>query len=766
MTIKELVETLTLDEKIALTIGPDSWHINGVPSKGIKEVCITDGPHGVRKAKDTRLSSSLNENETSVCFPPACLSACSWNEDMLYREGQAIGEECLKYSVSIVLGPGVNIKRSPLGGRNFEYFSEDPVLASAMASAWIKGVESTGTGTSLKHFAANNQEKKRMSSNSIIDERTLREIYLKAFERAVKEASPATLMCAYNRVNDVYASQNEFLLTKVLRNEWKYPGFVMTDWGATSDHAKGIKAGIDLEMPGPNEYSREEILKALEDGSLSMEDLNRSVERILEFLLKAEGQETKECSFERHHDISSEVAADSFVLLENDGTLPLDRKERILVVGAFAQTPRYQGAGSSRINSYKVTSLVSELKNLGYSVEYSQGYNLSGTENEELADEAVEKTENADIIVFVTGLPGSYESEGFDRTDLKIPAAYDKLAYRLIATGKKVVAVVYAGGVTEMPWRNDVSSLLYCYLGGEGVSEAVALTLSGAVNPSGHLAETFPLKCEDNPCFGLFATESENVEYREGCFVGYRYYETFNIPVAYPFGYGRSYTSFDVSDADFSLDGDSIIVSYRIKNTGSFAGSQVMQVYTGMPDSLNPRPVKELKAFRKTFLNPGESRKERIMIPVDELRIWSDGWKLENGVYLVHLAFNAHEDAASGLVELKGEKIELPNPYKSGIRISEKEYALLFSDMKIPSTDSAGCITVDSPVNEVLALDEGRKMFGPVYEQLYASVQGDDDYSVMTRAMLEDAPLRALFSFAHLDKKLLVEKLSELNKQL
>ncbi len=610
--LKQLIQAMTLEEKASMCSGLDFWHLKGVERLNIPSVMVSDGPHGLRKQDEAADHLGINDSIKAVCFPPACLTACSFDPALLQEMGETIGRECQAVDVSVVLGPGVNIKRSPLCGRNFEYYSEDPYLAGQVAAAFIRGVESQDVGTSLKHFAANNQEFNRMSCSSKVDERTLREIYLSSFETAVKEGRPSTVMCSYNRINGTYASENPWLLTDVLRDEWGFEGYVMSDWGAVNDRVSGLKAGLDLEMPATNGITDAEIVSAVKDGSLDEAVLDRAVERVLRLTLNwMDHRQPQPFTMDADHEIARKVAEESMVLLKNENVLPLSPKEKIAFIGGFAEHPRYQGGGSSHINSYRTVSALEAADGLS-SITYAKGFSSTLDEYDEaLACEAIECAKSADKAVIFAGLPESFESEGYDRSHMKLPACQNRLISEIAAVQPNTIVVLHNGAPVELPWISEVKGILEAYLGGQAVGQAVVNILFGQVNPSGKLAESFPIKLSDNPAHLSFGDKDETV-YSEGVFVGYRFYDAREMAVALPFGHGLSYTTFEYSNLRLSSDrfspGDTLLVDVDVTNTGNAFGKEVVQLYVADHTETIRRPLKELKAFEKVALSPGETK--------------------------------------------------------------------------------------------------------------------------------------------------------------
>lgn len=612
--IEAIVAQMTVEEKASLCSGGDFWHTKAVERLGVPAMMVSDGPHGLRKQKDEGDHLGVNDSIVAVCYPAGCASASSFDRNLLNEMGQAIGEACQAEGVGVILGPAVNIKRSPLCGRNFEYYSEDPYVAGEIAASYIKGVQSKNVGTSIKHFMANSQETRRMSSDSRIDERTMREIYMPAFETAVKESKPWTVMCSYNRINGAYAAENKSLLTDVLRDEWGFDGFVVSDWGAVNDRVAGIKAGLDLEMPPSCGVNDKLIEKAVKDGSLDEAILDQTVIRILEIIYKYMENRDKGAAFDRQaqHEFSRKVAEESLVLLKNEGILPLNKEQKIAFIGQYAEKPRYQGGGSSHINSFKVTGALEMVRDMP-NVTYARGYDDGEDKvDEKLVAEAVEAAKAAEVAVIFAGLPDAFESEGYDRVHMQMPKSQNYLIEEIAKVQPNVIVVLHNGSPVEMPWLPKVKGVLEAYLGGEAVGEAEYRILFGEVNPSGKLAETFPLRLEDNPSYLYYIGEEDVVEYREGVFVGYRYYDKKKMDVLFPFGYGLSYTAFDYSnitlDKKSMKDTEILTVSVDITNTGKVTGKEIVQLYVSDEESTTIRPIKELKGFEKTELAPGETK--------------------------------------------------------------------------------------------------------------------------------------------------------------
>lgn len=640
--IREIVSQMTLEEKASMCSGADFWHTEAVERLGIPASMVSDGPHGLRKQDLAGDHLGVNESIKAVCFPAGCGTAASFNRELLRQMGEALGEECQAEGVSVILGPAVNIKRSPLCGRNFEYYSEDPYVASEMAGALIHGVQSKNVGTSIKHFLANNQETRRMSGDSRVDERTLREIYLAAFEGAVKKEKPWTVMCSYNKINGTYAAENHKYLTEILRDEWGFEGYVMSDWGAVNSRVKDLQAGLDLEMPSSGGTNDKLIVGAVQSGELPEKVLDAAVARILNIVFCYEENRDENAVFDRDkdHELARKVAQETIVLLKNEGVLPLSKQDDIAFIGKYAKTPRYQGGGSSHINSHKVTSALDAVEGMAQ-VTYAQGFDdKEDKTDDKLLAEAVEAAKKAKVAVIFAGLPDAFESEGFDRAHMRMPDCQNELISKVAAAQPNTVVVLHNGSPVEMPWVNEVKGIVEAYLGGQAVGGAVCDILFGRVNPSAKLPESFPVKLEDNPSYLSYIGEGDMVEYREGIFVGYRYYEKKKMEVLFPFGHGLSYTTFEYSnlrtDKDAMKDTDRVEVSVDIKNTGERAGREVVQLYVADKESTVIRPVKELKGFEKVELAPGEKKTVTFILDKRAFAYYSvriHDWYVETGAF-------------------------------------------------------------------------------------------------------------------------------------
>ena len=643
------VNDLTLEEKAALTSGTNPWSLGNVAAKGLPNYTITDGPHGLRKARNTE-SMDVEENVPATCFPPAAGMACSWNPELVERVGEAMGEECIQEQVAVILGPGVNIKRNPLGGRCFEYWSEDPYLAGHTAVGIVKGVQSKGVGTSLKHFAANNQETDRLRISATISPRAMREIYLPAFEYIVKTAQPWTVMCSYNKINGVFSSQNRWLLTDVLRGEWGFKGIVMSDWGAVSDRVAALNAGLNLEMPPSN--TDNQIVAAAKDGRIPATQLDEMAQGMIDLVAKAcpaMSRDGYQYDVDAHNEVARQAAVESMVLLKNeDATLPVAKGAKIAVIGEFARTPRYQGAGSSLINPTKLTSFLDAIEERGVAADFAPGFTLDdAAQDPALTEQAVTAAQQADVVLLFLGLPAAYESEGFDRTTLDIPAKQVEVLDAVAAANPNVAVVLSNGSVVSLPWQGRAKAILETWLLGQAGGAALADVIFGDETPSGKLAQTIIDDVNDDPSAMNWPGEEGHVDYGEGVFVGYRYYDTFRKQVTYPFGYGLSYATFDVHDATVAKTGPRTAeVTVTVTNTSDVAGAETVQVYVAPPKAKVARPVHELKGFAKVALEPGESKNVTIALDDRAFAYWSerfDDWHVEGGTYTVEVGVSSRD---------------------------------------------------------------------------------------------------------------------------
>lgn len=723
MDIQSLLENLTIEEKAALLAGVDFMFTSPVPRLGIPSARMSDGPHGLRVQKEGG-DNGVAGSEPATCFPTAVSTASSWNPDNTYKMGEAIAEEMLHYGIDVLLGPGACIKRNPLCGRNFEYFSEDPLLAGKMAAAEVNGVQSKGCGVSVKHFALNNAENFRFMGDSVCDMRAIREIYLKVFEIIVKESKPHTMMCAYNKINGEYCCENKWLLTDVLRNEWGFDGVVMSDWGATHDRVKGVSAGLDLEMPGDTDICRKWIIDAAKSGTLKMEGLDKAVENILRLVQRYENnQKDIDVDWEAHNVLAAEIAEDCAVLLKNGGVLPLDKSERILVVGDLFDKMRYQGAGSSMINPTFLSTPKIAFDEHKVAYEFCRGYAENKLEaDDKLIAEAVAKAKGYDKVLVFAGLTDYVESEGGDRENMQLPANQLALIDALIKAGKKITVVLYGGSPMELPFADNVSAILNMYLPGQNGGTATYNLLFGVKSPCGKLAETWVKSYADVP-FGNDFSKTVNEIYKESVFVGYRYYLTVNKEVRYPFGYGLSYTTFDYWDMQIEENNEEYKVSCEVVNNGKYDGAEIVQLYVKAPQGVF-KPLKELKGFTKVYLKAGESKKVAITVKKDDLRYWNvkeNRWATEGGEYELQLCSDCQTVRLSQTVTLDGDNAVMP--YSEEINavygaaafdtMSESLFEKM-SGLKIPAIPPKKPIRLESRFTDMRATFMGKNLYNAV----------------------------------------------------
>lgn len=768
--LNKLLSQLTLEEKAGLCSGQDFWHLKGVERLDIPEIMVTDGPHGLRKQGGDSDHVGINDSVIATCFPTASASASSWDVNLMEKLGHALGDECLQEEVSVILGPGANIKRSPLCGRNFEYISEDPYLTGKMAAALVNAVQSKGIGTSLKHFVANNQEYRRMTVDAIVDERSLRELYLAGFEEVIKEAQPWTVMCSYNKINGTYASDNKSIMTDILKEEWGHTGLIVTDWGAMNDRVKGIKAGLELEMPASSGVNDKKIIEAVNSGVLTMEDLDKVVIRLLDLIYKSESSKKPGSTYnsEEHHALAREIAANSIVLLKNkDNILPLEDKE-LVVIGEFAKTPRYQGAGSSLINPYKIESALNELDNRNIPYTYCKGYDSKYDQvNQTLIDEAVKAAKGASKVILYAGLTDDYESEGFDRTHLRLPTNHNVLIEEVAKVCDHVVLVLQNGAPVEMPWIDKVDAVVECYLGGEAGGPASIDALYGDVNPSGKLAETFPLKLEDDLASRWFGMGPQTLEYRESIYVGYRYFDSVDQPVLFPFGHGLSYTSFEYSDLSLSQntikDTDEVTVSFKLKNIGNVAGAEVAQVYIRDVESTIYRPEKELKGFEKVYLEAGEEKSVTVTLNKRAFAFYNvdiSDWQVETGKFDILVGSSSRNILLEGQIDvLSTIDAEVPS-YKESSPIyydmdkitsgvSDKDFSTLIGhSLVVNKPVQKGEFTRNSTLGDVKTTFIGNQMYKAIRKQMLGMVAEagnvDEKQTRMMEAIMNDMPIRTM----------------------
>ena len=759
--IQNLISQMTLEEKAGMCSGADFWNLKGIERLGIPKVMVTDGPHGIRKQAEAADHLGINESEKAICFPAGCATASSFDRDLIRRQGELLGQECQAMNVSTILGPAMNIKRSPLCGRNFEYYSEDPYVSTEIAAALIEGVQSKKVGTSAKHFVANNQEKRRMTNSSDADERTLREIYLASFEGAIKKAKPWTVMSSYNRINGKFVGDSKEYLTDVLRKEWGFDGYVVSDWGAVNDRISSLAAGLDLEMP-PGDYENDRlIVKAVQEGKLDESVVNQACERILNIIFRyTENRDEKAVfDYEKDHKAAAEIEAECMVLLKNENEiLPLTSDKKIAFIGKYAKTPRYQGGGSSHINSWKVESALEAAKEIQElaNVTFAEGYQDEKDEVvEALQSEAVKAAAEADVAVLFLGLPDNFESEGYDRKHMNLPNCQNELVEKVLEVQKHVVVVLHNGSAVLMPWKDQVEGILEAYLGGEAVGKAVAEVLAGIKNPCGRLAETFPLRLEDTPCYLTYGKGFDNAVYQEGVFVGYRYYTSRKMETAFPFGYGLSYTTFAYSDLQLDKkemsDKEHVEVSVKVKNTGKCAGKTVVQLYVGAPETEVVRPVRELRGFEKIFLEAGEEKTVTFILGERAFAYWNTlihDWYAEEGTYKVMIGENADQMCVGEEITVHPTK-ELPKTYSLNTCLGE-----LMRDPKAQ--------TVMAPFMQGMAQNDAAMDMAEANENDQSGVVNQE----MMAAMMEGMPLRQLLSFVPGIKREMLEQMVNALNQL
>lgn len=750
--LKKLISEMTLEEKAGLCSGKDFWNTKAIERLCIPSIMLTDGPHGLRKQVEGADHLGINESVPATCFPSGAGLASSWDCALLEEVGAALGEECQAENVAVLLGPAVNIKRSPLCGRNFEYFSEDPYLSTKMAASHIKGVQSQGVGTSLKHYAANNQEHKRMTVDAIVDERTLREIYLSSFEGAVKEAKPWTVMCAYNKVNGTYCSENKYLLQDILKDEWGFEGFVVSDWGAVNERVAALEAGLDLEMPSSYGIGDQKIIHAVKQGLLDEKVLDTAIERILRIIFKAVDHKKENAAYDqkKHHELARRTARECMVLLKNESNLlPLEKKGKLAVLGAFAKMPRFQGGGSSHVNPTQLDDVYEEIKKAAgsnVSLCYAPGYHLEKDDvDEKMQKEAQDLASQADVAVLFVGLPESYESEGYDRQHMRMPKNHVSLIEAVTEVQENVVLILSNGAPVEMPFIDKVKAVLEAYLGGQAFGGAIADLLFGDANPCGKLAETFPMDVRHNPSYLNFPGEGDRVEYREGIFVGYRYYEKTNTKVLFPFGHGLSYTTFDYKDLAVDKkvlsDQETLTVSVKVQNTGPVAGKEIVQLYVKDIESHVNRPEKELKAFSKVHLKPGEEKTVTFELGQRSFAYYNTEMKdfvVESGEFEI-LAGRSSADI------LLSERVTV----HATVPMMKKRYHR------------------NSTVGEILSDPKGASIIKQM--GLFPSAEGQipERQESMITAMIQEMPLRALVNFSQgqLTEEMLSQLLQKLNEE-
>lgn len=797
---------LTREEQARLCSGADFWHTKGVPRLGIQGVMLTDGPHGLRRQSGAADHVGLGRSDPATCFPTAAGLAASWDPELVAEIGAAIAAEARAAGVAVVLGPGMNIKRSPLCGRNFEYFSEDPLLSGRLAAAFVRAVENCGVGTSVKHYVANNQETRRMVVDVVVDDRALREIYLRTFEIAIREGRPSTVMCAYNRLGGTYLSDSRFLLTEVLRDEWGFDGLVVSDWGATNDRVRALEAGMDLEMPSSGGVNDTKILRACADGRLDPRLVERSAARVLRVLERTGTGGEAPPDFEEHHRLARRAAATSSVLLKNEGILPLSEGptdggpvRRVAVIGAFAKKPRYQGSGSSRVNPTRIESAWDALTSPGFApaagttFAYAEGYDPDADLiSEERLAEAVRVAAEADVAVVFVGLTEEYESEGIDRVGLDLPTSHNALVDAVAAAAPRTLVVLSNGAPVLMPWAHRVPAILETYLGGQASGGGVADLLFGVADPEGRLAETFPLRTEDDPTRENFPGEPDRVVYGESIFVGYRYYASSGVPVLFPFGHGLSYTSFEYRELDARVDGSAVRVAIRIANVGRRAGVEVVQIYRRIPDAAVLTPALHLAGFRKLRLNSGEDKGVELEIDLREFSYWDgNGFRVEAGIYELAVGASAGDLRLSTRVTLPesfepavhptGElrerylKAGLPGYAAADRRVfsdlsSDSEAARLFGRPLERRGRTRRRFHLGSTLREVSRTAVGRRLYAAARKELEVVLAGESSASGrrLMEVMVDEMPLRNMITMSggNLSEGTLVALLDLMNRRI
>ncbi len=765
-----ILSQMNLKEKLSLLSGKTFWLTNEIDRLGVPSVWMSDGPNGLRKEKQSAGTNIMQAAETATCFPTAVTTASSWNTELMEQVGAAIADEAKALKVTTVLGPGVNIKRSPLCGRNFEYISEDPFLTSRIGAAFVKGVQDNGVGVSLKHYCANNQEYLRMSIDSVVDERALREIYLYAFEHIVKTQQPKTVMCSYNKLAGEYLSDSKRMLTDVLRNEWGFEGIVVSDWGAVNDRVAGVKAGLDLEMPGNNGMNNKNIEKALKNGEITMEDIDKICLRMIKFAFECKQNEGEgyPIDFKSHHILARKAAADSAVLMKNeDNILPVKKYESVAVIGALAKKLRYQGAGSSHINPYKTVSFCEAMDSMGQAYKYAPGYSLKGDGyDKKLIEQACEVAKGKEKVILCLGLTDAYESEGFDRKHMEMPKGHIELIEAVSKVNENIIVLLSCGSPVKMnTWDCNAKAVLNLYLGGQAGGEAAYELVYGIVNPGGKLAETFPVDNEDNIVSQYFPMGPKNVQYRESVFVGYRYFDAAKKPVQYPFGHGLSYTSFEYSDIKLSkkniTEGENFTVSFTVKNTGVVAGAEVAQVYVGAPESKIFKAEKELKGFKKIYLEAKESKK--VTIELDErafsyYNILINDWHTESGKYKILVGSSSADIRLESEVKVTSldpdtvapDYREIAPSYYNLSQVNEipdSEYMMVLG-REIPDNNEFGMgeLTINNSVTQVAVSPFGKGLYNVLTNGAKVVALTAENPDMITES-IKDMPLRSFSGF-------------------
>ena len=774
MKYKDVIEKMSLEEKASLCVGNDYWHSLELEKYGIPKITMSDGPHGLRVQKTKADNLGINESEISTCFPASASLGNTWNRELIYLLGKTLGKEARKEEVNIVLGPAINIKRSPLCGRNFEYFSEDSYLTGILGMEYVKGLQSENVGACVKHFAVNNQENRRRTIDVVIDERALREVYLKAFEMIIKDAKPWSIMSAYNRVNGEYCSENQHLLNDILRKEWNFDGIVISDWGAENDRVKGLKATHELEMPGGRGNGAKEIIETVKNGEVSETELNEAVDRIIDVARKGSNQfaydeksgaylemnkASKETSFEYdqkvHHGIAEKIAEETIVLLKNDNNILPIKNKKIAVIGDMAKTPRYQGAGSSTINPYKIENAYDNLVQNGIDVEYAQGYERIESENDEaLRSEAVKVAKNNDVVLVFAGLTENYESEGVDRENLDMPENQNKLIDEICNVNENVIVVLSNGSPILMPWKDKVKGILAGYIGGEAGGKAVVDCIIGNVNPNGKLAETYPNKLEDTSCFNNYPGNEITVEYKESVYVGYKYYDKVGKDVLFPFGFGLSYTEFEYSDLKVNIENEKVDIRFKIKNVGDVAGKEIAQIYVKKADSTVFRPDKELRDFAKVDLNPGEEKDVHIVLDracFEYYDIENDRWQVEAGEYEILVGKSSRNIVLNDKVVINSDDVcvkkEFCEKYYTGDvqNITDEEFEKLIGRKLPDKVLKIEDITAENTLEQIKNTAIGKVIYDNQMEKMNRLLR-EQNVNKATKVMMDlQKPLKKFY---------------------
>ena len=760
MKYPEIVEKLTLEQKAKFVSGYDYWHLESDETLGLPQIMVTDGPNGLRKQNPDGDGVGLGNSYPATAFPNSATLSCSWDPELIEREGKALGEECLKERVSVLLGPGTNIKRAPTCGRNFEYFSEDPLLSGKCAAAWIKGIQSMGVGASLKHFACNSQEAFRMVIDEVVDERALRELYLTAFEIAVKEGKPWTIMNCYNKVNGVYGSEQVHLQQEIARGEWGFDGLFITDWGASVDRVPGLKAGTDLEMPSSGTYNEKKILAAVESGELPIDVLDAAVDNVIALIEKSKPQLELVHDFDQpaHHALAQEVAEQSMQLLKNDDNiLPLKKGAKVAIIGEMAKFPRYQGAGSSVVNPFQIDNAYWELGKRGLPFTYAKGYDKKkDVVDDALVAEAVQQAKDADVAVVFAGLTEEFEGEGYDRVDLRMPYCHNNLILEVAKANPNTVVVLSGGSVVEMPWINEVKGLLNAGLGGEAGGAAVARILLGEVNPSGKTTETYPIAHADNPTFGNYPGGPVSSEHRESVYLGYRYYDAAKKDVLFPFGFGLSYTTFEYSDLKLNKktmqDTSTVTATFNVKNTGEVAGAEVVQLYVSDKESTIFRPVQELKGFQKVWLEPGETKE--VSITLDKrafafFNVNTNDWCVESGKFDILVGASSRDIKLQATLTVKAEAVEIPDYravapayYDDVANITRDDFAAIYGELPADKRDPDKPIDIYCCLNDAIDTKWGGRICKLISGAMSKFGSAENGDGKMIAAMALQIPIR------------------------